>query len=123
VALFTHSATASFLTRKDPSGTYEEPTRSSVKKAKKAAEGLERRRKKAAELERAKNEDREKRDKVLKQSKKIVQRHCPPQGDEGVLRLRMVVRVITQDIQAKIVHLEPSPISARSGAWMGAPPA
>ena len=72
VALFRHSATASFLTRKDPSGTYEEPTQSSVKKAKKTAEGLEKKRKKADELERAENEEREKRDKVLEQSKKIV---------------------------------------------------
>lgn len=72
VALFTHGASASFLTRKDPNGTYEEPTQSSVKKAKKTAEGLEKKRKKAEELERAENEEKEKRQLILEQSKKIV---------------------------------------------------
>ncbi|KAJ6631486.1 asparaginyl-tRNA synthetase [Mycena sp. CBHHK59/15] len=71
-AFFTHGASASLLTRKDPSGTYEEPTQSSLKKAKKTAEGLEKKRKKAEELERAENEDKEKREKLLEQSKKIV---------------------------------------------------
>ncbi|KAJ6589984.1 asparaginyl-tRNA synthetase [Mycena vulgaris] len=92
VALFTHGATASFLTRKDPSGTFEEPTQSSVKKAKKTAEGLEKKRKKAKEIERVENEEREKRDKVLEQSKKIV----------------LVEDVSLPKAQkAKIVHLEP----------------
>jgi asparaginyl-tRNA synthetase len=70
-ALFTHGA-ASFLTRKDASGTYEEPTQSAVKKAKKTAEGLEKKRKKAVDLERAEAEEKEKREKILEQSKKIV---------------------------------------------------
>ncbi|KAJ7655357.1 asparaginyl-tRNA synthetase [Mycena rosella] len=92
VALFTHGATASFLTRKDPTGTYEEPTQSSVKKAKKTAEGLEKKRKKAEELERAENEEREKREKVLEQSRKIV----------------LVENAsLPKAAKAKIVHLEP----------------
>ncbi|KAJ7456489.1 asparaginyl-tRNA synthetase [Mycena latifolia] len=92
VALFTHGATASFLTRKDPTGTYEEPTQSSVKKAKKTVEGLEKKRKKAEELERAENEEREKREKVLEQSRKIVLVE-----DESLPKAS----------KSKIVHLEP----------------
>ncbi|KAJ7772012.1 hypothetical protein DFH07DRAFT_734302 [Mycena maculata] len=91
-ALFTQGAAASFLTRKDPSGTYEEPTQSSVKKAKKTAEGLEKKRKKADELERAENEEKEKRDKVLEQSKKIV---------------LVEDASLPKAAKAKIVHLEP----------------
>ncbi|KAJ7099493.1 asparaginyl-tRNA synthetase [Mycena belliarum] len=92
VALFTHGATASFLTRKDPTGTYEEPTQSSVKKAKKTAEGLEKKKKKAEELERAEKEERVKRDKVLEESKKIVLVEDESQP---------------KATKAKIVHLEP----------------
>ncbi|KAJ7032756.1 asparaginyl-tRNA synthetase [Mycena alexandri] len=92
VALFTHGASASFLTRKDASGTYEEPTQSSVKKAKKTAEGLEKKRKKADELERAEAEEKEKRQQVLEQSKKIVLVE-----DESLPKAS----------KAKIVHLEP----------------
>ncbi|KAJ7104560.1 hypothetical protein C8R43DRAFT_1047252 [Mycena crocata] len=91
-ALFTHGASVSFLTRKDTSGTYEEPTQSSVKKAKKTAEGLEKKRKKADDIERAEKEEKEKRDKVLEQSKKIVLVE-----DEA----------LPKATKAKIVHLEP----------------
>lgn len=72
VALFTHGASTSVLTRKDPSAAFEEPTQSSLKKAKKTAEGLEKKRKKAEEIERAETEEKEKRQLVLEQSKKIV---------------------------------------------------
>ncbi|KAJ7807869.1 hypothetical protein B0H14DRAFT_3482918 [Mycena olivaceomarginata] len=91
VAFFKHGAASSFLTRRDAAGTYEEPTQSSVKKAKKTAEGLEKKRKKADDLVRAENEEKEKRQQVLEQSKKIV---------------------LTEDAslpkaaKAKIVHLE-----------------
>lgn len=74
-ALFTH-ASASFLTRKDSKGTYEEPTQSSLKKAKKTAEGLEKKRKKAEEAAekelKGKGEEKEKREKILEESKRIV---------------------------------------------------
>ncbi|KAF7350996.1 AA-TRNA-LIGASE-II domain-containing protein [Mycena sanguinolenta] len=92
VAVFKHGAEASFLTRKDAAGTYEEPTQSSLKKAKKTAEGLEKKRKKADDLERAEAEEKEKRQQVLEQSKKIVLVE-----DAGLPKAS----------KAKIVHLEP----------------
>lgn len=74
-AVFTHPGSA-LLTRKDASGTYEEPTQSALKKAKKGADGLEKKRKKAEELaeREAKNKDaeRERREKQIEESKKIV---------------------------------------------------
>ena len=74
-ALFT-SPGATLLIRKDASKAYEEPTQSSLKKAKKTAYGLEKKRKKAEELaEReasAKKEERERREKQIEESKKIV---------------------------------------------------
>ncbi|TFK45068.1 asparaginyl-tRNA synthetase [Crucibulum laeve] len=76
VALFSHSSTESFLIRKDPTGTYEEPTQSSLKKAKKTADGLEKKKKKAEELAereaKEKGEEKERREKLLEDSKKIV---------------------------------------------------
>ncbi|KAJ7189558.1 hypothetical protein GGX14DRAFT_609017 [Mycena pura] len=92
VALFTHGASASFLTRKDPSAVYEEPTQSSLKKAKKTAEGLEKKRKKAEEIERAEAEEKEKRQLVLEQSKKIV---------------LVEDATLPKAVKAKIVQLEP----------------
>jgi asparaginyl-tRNA synthetase len=71
-----HSGSESFLTRKDSSATYEEPTQSSLKKAKKTAEGIEKKRKKQEELAdreaKEKGEEKEKREKLLEDSKKIV---------------------------------------------------
>lgn len=76
VAFFSHGAAVSYLTRKDSAGTYEEPTQSSLKKAKKTAEGLEKKRKKQEELaereSKEKGEAKEKREKLLEASKKIV---------------------------------------------------
>ncbi|KAF8870483.1 asparaginyl-tRNA synthetase [Infundibulicybe gibba] len=75
-ALFTHGTTASLLTRKDAGSQYEEPTQSSLKKAKKTAEGLEKKRKKQEELAereaKEKGEEKEKRERLLEQSKVIV---------------------------------------------------
>lgn len=75
-ALFTHGSSDGFLTRKDSSGTYEEPTQSSLKKAKKTADGLEKKRKKQEELAeqkaKAQGDEQEKREKLLEESKKIV---------------------------------------------------
>jgi asparaginyl-tRNA synthetase len=74
-AVFNHGS-ESFLTRKDSSGTYEEPTQSSLKKARKTAEGIEKKRKKQEELAereaKEKGEEKEKREKLLEDSKKIV---------------------------------------------------
>ncbi|KAJ7623396.1 asparaginyl-tRNA synthetase [Roridomyces roridus] len=91
-AIFSHGPDASYLTRKDATGTYEEPTQSSVKKAKKTAEGLEKKRQKADELERKAAEEREQRDKVLQASKKIVLTQDPS---------------LPKPTKAKIVHLPP----------------
>jgi asparaginyl-tRNA synthetase len=76
-ALFTHQALSpQYLIRKDPTGTYEEPTQSALKKAKKGADGLEKKRKKAEEAAakeaQADREERERREKLLADSKKIV---------------------------------------------------
>ena len=48
-ALYTHPD-GPFVSRKDASGTYEEPTQSALKKAKKGADGIEKKKKKAEEL-------------------------------------------------------------------------
>ena len=48
-ALYTHPD-GPYVIRKDASGTYEEPTQSALKKAKKGADGIEKKRKKAEEL-------------------------------------------------------------------------
>ena len=74
-AIFTNP-TATLLVRKNADAAYEEPTQSALKKAKKNAEGLEKKRKKAqglAEREAtAKKEERERREKQIEESKKIV---------------------------------------------------
>ena len=65
-----------FVIRKDASTPFDEPTQSALKKAKKGADGIEKKRKKAEELaEREAKESaaaREKREKKLEESKKIV---------------------------------------------------
>lgn len=70
-ALFAQGQSANVLVRKDQSAEYEEPTQSSLKKAKKGADGLEKKRKKAEELAEAAALEREKRDRLLEESKKI----------------------------------------------------
>ncbi|KAF5316910.1 hypothetical protein D9611_003639 [Ephemerocybe angulata] len=70
-ALYTQP-TASFLIRKDAQAEYGEPTQSALKKAKKTAEGIEKKLKKQAELDAAKGKENEKREKLLEESKKIV---------------------------------------------------
>jgi asparaginyl-tRNA synthetase len=70
-ALFSQGQSAKVLARKDPSAEYEEPTQSALKKAKKGADGLEKKRKKAEELAEAAALEREKRDRLLEESKKI----------------------------------------------------
>ena len=70
-ALFTHGHAAEVLVRKDSSAEYEQPTQSALKKAKKGADGLEKKRKKAEELAEAAAEEREKRERLLEESKKV----------------------------------------------------
>ena len=74
-ALFIQGQSAKVLVRKDPNAEYDEPTQSALKKAKKGADGLEKKRRKAEELAergaQANNDEREKREKLLEESKKI----------------------------------------------------
>ncbi|XP_006461406.1 hypothetical protein AGABI2DRAFT_185659 [Agaricus bisporus var. bisporus H97] len=75
-ALFTHGDSVKYLFRKDATAAYDEPTQSSLKKAKKTADGLEKKKKKAEELAakeaKEKAEQKEKKEKLLEESKKIV---------------------------------------------------
>lgn len=75
-AIYAGPDTSRYLVRKDASGEYADPTQSSLKRAKKTADGLDKKRKKAEELkekELAKDsEEREKREKLLEDSKKIL---------------------------------------------------
>ncbi|KAF9049332.1 class II aaRS and biotin synthetase [Hymenopellis radicata] len=75
-ALFTHGSADGFLIRKDPNTEYDKPTQSSLKKAQKTADGLEKKRKKAEELAqreaKEQGEEKEKREKLLEESKSIV---------------------------------------------------
>ena len=70
-----------YLIRKDATTDYEEATQSALKKAKKGADGIEKKRKKAEEL--AAREDgerraeRERKEKLLEESKKIVLEEDP----------------------------------------------
>lgn len=74
-ALFTHGQSEATLIRKDSSTPYEEPTQSALKKAKKNADGLEKKKKKAEELAereaREKGDADQKREKLIEESKHI----------------------------------------------------
>lgn len=75
-AIFTHGPDIQLLFRKDATASFEEPTQSSVKKAKKNAEGLEKKKKKQEELAardtKEKAEEKERRERLVEESKKIV---------------------------------------------------
>ena len=79
-ALYSHPD-GLLLVRKDPNSDFEEPTQSALKKAKKGADGIEKKRKKAEELAerdaQLKKEERERREKLLEESKKIVLEEDP----------------------------------------------
>lgn len=68
-ALFVHGQSEAVLVLKD--GVYEEPTTSSLKKAKKTADGLEKKRRKAEELAEKDAKEKEARARLLEESKKI----------------------------------------------------
>jgi len=76
-ALFTNPAdTVTALIRKGSTDEYQEPTQSALKKARKTADGLEKKRKKAEELAakevQKSTEDKEKREKLLEESKRVI---------------------------------------------------
>ena len=74
-ALFARGTSApsvKLLVRKDPNGTYEEPTQSALKKAKKGADGIEKKKKKAEELAEREAKEKKDRQRVLEESKKAV---------------------------------------------------
>jgi asparaginyl-tRNA synthetase len=70
-----HGQDSNVLTRQDSESPYDESTQSALKKAKKGADGLEKRHKKVEELAQheaqARGEERERREKLLEESKKI----------------------------------------------------
>jgi len=70
-----------YLIRKDVTADYDEATQSALKKAKKGADGLEKKRKKAEELAAREDSDkkveRERKEKLLEESKKIVLEEDP----------------------------------------------
>lgn len=78
-ALFIHGQTATLRIRKEIA--WEEPTQSSLKKAKKTADGLEKKKKKAEEASAAQaaaqTADAAKREKLLEGSKSIVLKEDP----------------------------------------------
>lgn len=70
-----------YLIRKDATTDYDEATQSALKKAKKGADGIEKKKKKAEELsareDSEKKAEREKKEKLLEESKKIVLEEDP----------------------------------------------
>jgi len=126
-AVFTHGATTSLLTRKDATRTYEEPTLSSLKKAKKTAEGIEKKKKKQEELAEREakehGEAKEKREKLLEESKKIKLEEDPtlPQAVKVCISFITAVAIGSDD---DLVVENPSsrkpPVEASSRIWMGA---
>lgn len=73
-AVFANGQTTpeSFQIRKDTASSYEEPTQSALKKAKKTADGIEKKRKKQEELDAKKDADDKEKHEKLEASKKIV---------------------------------------------------
>jgi asparaginyl-tRNA synthetase len=72
-ALFKHDGPdTQLLIRKDAETPYDKPTDSSLKKAKKGADGLRKKAAKAAEIAEREAKEREEADKRLEESKKIV---------------------------------------------------
>jgi len=80
-AIYSHGEGASFRIRKSPDSEYEEPTPSSLKKAKKNAQGIEKKKKKeegqAERDTKKRGEEKEKREQLLSESKKIVLEEDP----------------------------------------------
>lgn len=70
-----------YLIRKDATVDYDEATQSALKKAKKGADGIEKKKKKAEELaareDSEKKAERERKEKLLEESKKIVLEEDP----------------------------------------------
>jgi asparaginyl-tRNA synthetase len=111
-ALYAGGAESKLLMRKDDG--WDEPTQSALKKAKKGADGLEKKRKKAEELKEreaaAGKEERERREKLIEESKKIVLKEdeaLPKAKKVCTGRLHAVDQVLmgVNDAQAKLVEL------------------
>lgn len=70
-----------YLIRKDATTDYDEATQSALKKAKKGADGIEKKKKKAEELaareDSEKKAERERKEKLLEESKKIILEEDP----------------------------------------------
>lgn len=127
-ALFTHQAEApQYLIRKDSASTYEEPTQSALKKAKKGADGLEKKRKKAEEIAardaQVNNEEKERREKLLADSKKIVLKEDESLPKATRVRARSLIYYLCFSfLVGEIGTLERFTIAPYPCIWMGAPP-
>jgi len=75
-AIYAHGESTSFQIRKSSDAQYEEPTQSSLKKAKKNAQGIEKKKKKEEEQAerdaKKQGDEKEKREILLEESKKII---------------------------------------------------
>lgn len=112
-AIYSHGEGATFRIRKSSSSEYEEPTPSSIKKAKKNAQGIEKKKKKEeeqAERDAKKQvEETEKREKLLSESKKIILEEDPslPKATKVCSDLFYSNLVTDKASQAKITRLVP----------------
>jgi len=76
-AVYAHGERVKFRVRKTVDAEYEEPTPTSLKRAKKNAQGIEKKKKKDEEQAAKDQEAREKRERLLEESKKIVLKEDP----------------------------------------------
>ena len=122
-ALYSHPD-GTFQIRKDANTPYDEPTQSALKKAKKNADGIEKKKKKAEEIAareaKEKAEARERKEKKLEESKKIVLQEDPS--------LPKATKVCTLDastpsdphaLVGEDREPHPPPVATHSHVWMG----
>jgi asparaginyl-tRNA synthetase len=106
----TETETTQYQIRKDADAVYDAPTQSAMKKAKKDAQGLEKKRLKAQAEERESKEKAEKRERKLQESKKIVLTEDlslpKPVKVTALMTWSCDCAAYFQIIQSKIVKLE-----------------
>ena len=127
-ALYTHPDGA-FQIRKDASTPYDEPTQSALKKAKKGADGIEKKKKKAEELAqreaKEKADARERKEKKLEESKKIVLQEDPSLPKATKVRMNRLchsrARLNTAPgvVAGENHQPYPPPHTTRPRIWMG----
>ena len=89
-----------YLIRKDATANYDEATQSALKKAKKGADGIEKKKKKAEELaareDSEKKAERERKEKLLEESKKIVLEEDPALPKAAKVQLQRITLLESQ---------------------------